>query len=123
MGGKLLAGLHGIPRELCDEISRSENNHHSKLEVRRNFYHSLLDRPHHELSLVVNSQLAHEIELVGVNGLCAHSKNTGGRADGSALSQQFQDFALPSRQNSPWSRQRPGRLPAAAIFPGYFANA
>src|ERR1700733_7686152 len=41
------------------------------LEVGRNLDHSLLNRPHDQLSFIVDSELAHQIELMCVHGLAA----------------------------------------------------
>jgi hypothetical protein len=42
-----------------------------RLEVGRNLDHSLLNRPHHQLSFIVDAELAHQIELMCVHGLAA----------------------------------------------------
>ncbi len=71
--GEVEASLPAIKFSEIAQFPGGRRNDRCQLEVRRNFHDSLLDRPHHELSLVVNPQLAHEVELVGVNGLCADS--------------------------------------------------
>jgi len=50
-------------------------NLNGKLKIDRQLDDFLLNRPHHQLCLVVNAQFAHQIELVRVHGFHTQSQH------------------------------------------------
>jgi len=53
-----------------------------------------LDGVLHQLGLVVNIQLAHQVELVGLDGLDAELEGGGDLFDGLAFGEHFEDSAF-----------------------------
>ena len=49
----------------------------NRLIIRRKLHNFFLNRPHHQLRLVVNSQLAHQIKLVRIHGFYTQPQNVG----------------------------------------------
>jgi len=72
------------------------------LEVSRKLQDSFLNRPHHQFGLVVDANLPHQIELMRVYGLAAHSENGCRHAHRFSLGQQFQYFSFTHGQSAFW---------------------
>src|SRR5438552_3898595 len=75
-GASCEKGLVGFLGGLGGLYKKAFNSYKKKpLEAGREPNHAFADGPHHKLSFVVNSQLAHQIELVRVHRLAAEPKN------------------------------------------------
>ncbi len=59
-----------VPGKPKKDLSESRKGRHP-LIIRWNLHKFFLDRPHHQLCLVVNPQLSHEIELMSIHRLDA----------------------------------------------------
>ena len=66
-----------------------------KLLVHWNLHVLLLNRVGHELCLVVDVELTHQVELVCFDGFHAQAQDDGDLLDGIAFSQQFEDLTFP----------------------------
>src|SRR5581483_3367307 len=68
------------------------------LLIHRNFYDLLLNRVGHQLCLVVDVQLAHQVEFVRFHRLDAEPKQDRNFLHGVAFGEQLQHLAFPRRQ-------------------------
>src|SRR5258708_2271899 len=82
------------------------------LEVYRNLHNPLLDRLHHQLGLIVDAKLTHQVELMRVHGLAAQTQNGSRCPHCLSLRQQFQNFPLPGSESTfLWKQGCGGVLP------------
>src|SRR5260370_5021353 len=66
---------------------------------RRHLHNFFLDGVGHKLCLIVDVQLAHQVELVRFNRLNAQSQNGGNLADRISFGEHFDHFALARSQS------------------------